>query len=519
MAPFSSDAQRRFLFAKHPQIARRWAAEEKKAPPIGPAMEFPALRARGLVGISDQVIREHLALYGSLCAELAALDAQRSAPWRPPAGMAPGMLHELLRRRVCDLDLEIAGELKEAVDQVEGELQDKGIAWRPLWYIGDSDFWTADHATSINLPWFLASPELWATVNENYLRYSREDVVRILRHEVGHALGYAFLLYERTPWIRAFGDMGAPYRDDFTPDPALDADFVVNVERNGSAPLAHYAQKHPDEDWAETFAVWLDEGSRWREVYADRPVALAKLESVQELIVDLGLAYGPAPNRRVGRRVSYRTLDFTIGEYLGVRTTLDPADAALRREPTVYDAVVLHEAYFGGLLRDGGGTTPGPRFQALVDTAGGFDVWATRLREVAQASGGWALAVWDRRDGRIRNVLVDGHDRGVPAGCDILLALDLFEHAYAGDVGTRKDIYVAAWWRNIDWLTVEARAMRACPPPAPPEVIPAGTISSSIPLPVAPPPLLQLPGPPPAATTATGLAYPTDDDGDPEPII
>ena len=191
--------------------------------------------------------------------------------------------------------------------------------------------------------------------------------------------------------------------------------------------------------------------------YADRPVALAKLEAVQELIVDLGLAYGPAPNRRVGRRVSYRALDFTIAEYLGVRTAPDPADAAIRREPAVYDAVVLHEAYFAGLIRDGAHTQPGPNFQRLAETAGGFDAWATRLREIAQASTGWALAVWDRRDGRIRNVLIDGHDRGVPAGCDILLALDLFEHAYDLDYGQRRSEWLKAFWSIVDWDVVGRR--------------------------------------------------------------
>lgn len=465
--PFQSEAQRRYLFANHPQIAKRWASEEKHAPPIGPAFDFPALRARGLVGISDQVIRDHLTLYERYCAELAAFDAARAAPWRSPAKpIAPGELHTLLQTRVCDLALEVAGELKEAVEQVEGELSDKGITWRPLWYVGDSDFWTTDLANSINLPWFLASPVLWAVVNENYLRYTREDVVRILRHETGHALGYAFEIWKFARWGATFGDFRAPYLDDYTPDVTRDDDFVTNIDRNGSAPLAHYAQKHPDEDWAETFAVWLDEGSRWPETYADKPGALAKLEAVQDMIVNQGVAYGPQMNRRVGRRVSYKTLNFTIADYLGVRTTPDPADAALRREPTVYDAVVLHESYFGGLSYGAGASGPGGRFAAATAAIGGVDAWATGLREIAQASSGWALTVWDRRDFRIRNVLVDGHDRGVPANCDILIALDLFEHSYAGDVGIRKDIYVAAWWRNIDWLVVDARLNKASPPPA-----------------------------------------------------
>lgn len=428
----------------------------------GQAQDFAALRAGGLVGISDRVLADHLSLYAAYCAELASLDEARANPTRFPASIPSGELAALLQAPVRDLALTIDGQLAEAVAQVEGELTARGITWRPLWYVGEPDFWAADQATSINLPWYLANDRLWELVNEQDQRYTREEVVSILRHEVGHALGYAFEIWKDGLWKRTFGDFFAPYVDEYTPDPTS-TDYVRHLHGLPSAANAHYAQKHPDEDWAETFATWLDPGSRWSEEYADWPGALAKLEAVETLLVSWGRAYGPAVNARVGKRVSYQTLSYTVGEYLGLHAGPDPAEALLRRAPTVYDAVVLHELYFGGLARGAGAMGAGPAFAAALAQTGGFDGWWADFRAVARASTGWALAVYDRRSGRVRNVLVDGHANGVPAGCDVLVALDLWDHAFAGDVGARKDVYVAAWARNVSWQVVELRLLSAAP--------------------------------------------------------
>jgi hypothetical protein len=404
---------------------------------------------------------------------------------------------------VCELPLTIEGQLAEAVAQVEGELQAKGISWRPLWYLGDADFWTTDQAVSINLPWYLANDQLWQLVNEQDARLSREDVVQILRHELGHALGYAYELWKLGAWKITFGDFFQPYLDEYVPDPAS-TDFVRHLHDAPAAPNAHYAQKHPDEDWAETFAVWLDPGSRWVEEYAGWPGALGKLEAVQSMLIGAGAAYGPPINRRVGRTVPYQTLDYTVADYLGQRTGPDPYDDLLRRAPAVYSAVRLHEFYFEGLSRGDGMVDPANRFGAadrFVELAGAafgsFEAWAADLRATARAATGWALTVWDRRDFRVRNLLVENHDRGVPPGADILLACDLWEHAYAGDVGIRKDVYFAAWVRNIAWGVVEARTCAASPPPPPVLVDPfpipplqtTATVTVSPAAPLAVPPL------------------------------
>lgn len=460
--PYVSDRQRRFLHAVKPEVAAVYDRHEKRGPMPGPAQDFPLLRASGLVGISDRVLRDHLAGYAHWCDELQLLDAAASArQLSPPAPMPSAAVKDLLNRRVRDLPLQIAGPLAEVLDELKRELVMRGITWFPTFYLGEPDFWTADMATSVNVPWFLADEVMWSFVNGQDDRYTPEEVLAILRHEAGHALGYAFQLFRHPVWRNAFGDMAKPYEDEFPIEPES-RDFVRHLHALDAAANAHYAQKHPDEDWAETFAVWLDPGSRWREAYADWPGALDKLEAVEAMVTGLGLAYGEPPNTRLGRQVPYTRLSYTVGEYLGQaeQDKPDPRAAVLRRIPEVYNAVVLHELYFGGLER-GAGLGPTGRFGELAGAP-----WIGDFRAAAEASGvGWVLAVWDRRDSRIRNVLVRGHDQGVPAGCDVLLALDMLEHSYAGDYGARRDAYVAAWFRNVAWSVVNQRLQRASPLP------------------------------------------------------
>ena len=103
-------------------------------------------------------------------------------------------------------------------------------------------------------------------------------LMRILRHEMGHALDTAFRLRRRKEWRRVFGRASRPYPDIYRPRPAS-RDFVLH--------LGHwYAQSHPTEDFAETFAVWLQPKARWRRDYRGWP-ALRKLEYVDRLMQEI----------------------------------------------------------------------------------------------------------------------------------------------------------------------------------------------------------------------------------------
>src|SRR5690606_11054993 len=99
---------------------------------------------------------------------------------------------------------------------------------------------------------------------------SRADILRYLRHEMGHVVNYAYHLYDQEEWVRLFGAITQPYLEDYRPSP-FSRRYVRHLP-------GWYAQKHPDEDWAETFAVWMTPGHDWHAEYTDWPSALAKLE-------------------------------------------------------------------------------------------------------------------------------------------------------------------------------------------------------------------------------------------------
>ncbi len=234
----------------------------------------------------------------------------------------------LLETRICDLDLRPEGILAECLDQLRNELLDKDISFAPLFYLGEDDFWTSDRAISINIPWYLANATLWRLVNTRLCAYTRRDVMMYLRHEVGHALGYAFGFWKRRDWRAMFGDFHAPYEDAYDPNP-WSREHVRYLHDTG---MYHYAQKHPDEDWAESFSVWLDPSTHWRKRYKGWPGALRKLEFVDTLLSEDQAASGRPINSRVGFRVPYTELEETVADYLKLRDAVDPVLAAYRRD-------------------------------------------------------------------------------------------------------------------------------------------------------------------------------------------
>jgi hypothetical protein len=108
---------------------------------------------------------------------------------------------------------------------------------------------------------------------------ARRECMQLLRHEAGHVVEYAFALHKRKRWQRLFGRAGARYPDHYQPDPSS-RDHVQHLRR-------WYAQCHPDEDFAETFAVWLTPRSAWKKRYAEWPKALEKLEYVDEVMTEI----------------------------------------------------------------------------------------------------------------------------------------------------------------------------------------------------------------------------------------
>lgn len=182
----------------------------------------------------------------------------------------------LLAKRISELGLSIRGTLVEQlVQKLYHELAAKGLAFRPPVYL--SDQWGCpEGAPLIGVPFYLADPRLLRLEEEIAVDVEQEgDIMRYLRHETGHAFNYAYRLYDRPEWRRTFGPYSRPYRERYPVDP-LSRDYVRHV-------LGWYAQKHPDEDFAETFAVWLTPGHDWRAHYEGWP-ALRKLEYVDRVM-------------------------------------------------------------------------------------------------------------------------------------------------------------------------------------------------------------------------------------------
>ena len=185
----------------------------------------------------------------------------------------------LLGRRISDLGLSIRGSrIERLVDALYAELAARSISFRPPVYL--SDQWGCPDGTPlIGVPFYLVDPRLERIEAE--MSGSVEDdaeAMRYLRHESGHAINYAFHLYDRAEWRNVFGSFSLPYRERYSADP-FSRDYVRHI-------LGWYAQKHPDEDFAETFAVWLTPGSDWRRDYEGWP-AIAKLEYVDTVMREL----------------------------------------------------------------------------------------------------------------------------------------------------------------------------------------------------------------------------------------
>ncbi len=192
---------------------------------------------------------------------------------------APPEARDLLTRPIRELGLKLEGSvLEKYVQQLYAELAAKGLlAFRPACYL--SEEWACHNREPIiGIPFYLADPTLQALERAlNDLEDERE-ILMYLRHEAGHAFNYAYKLYETRQWLELFGPFDRPYLDAYTPIP-FSRRFVRHI-------AGWYAQKHPDEDFAETFAVWLTPRSGWKRKYAGWG-ALGKLEYIDKIAKEL----------------------------------------------------------------------------------------------------------------------------------------------------------------------------------------------------------------------------------------
>ena len=215
------------------------------------------------------------------------LSARRRRAW---VGYAD---ERLLDVRLRDLGLTIERTvLARHVRRLYVELEQRGIRFRPHVWLS-TEWFSPDGVPGIAIPFYLAHPRLLRLEARQMAEVeggTEASCMRILRHEAGHAIDTAYRLHTRRSWRERFGRWTDPYPDHYRPQPASRS-YVVHLD-------AWYAQAHPAEDFAETFAVWLKPGGRWRTRYRDWPNALAKLEYVDVTMQEIARRAPRVASRR-----------------------------------------------------------------------------------------------------------------------------------------------------------------------------------------------------------------------------
>ncbi len=261
----------------------------------------------------------------------------------------------LLDMKIGDLGLKIEGTvLEDRIARLYDELEQRGLNFRPHCWLSD-DWFSPDGIPGIAIPFYLAHPRLMRLERRQLLEVeggTEEWCMRILRHEAGHAIDNAYRLHRRRQWRENFGRFTDPYPEFYQPKP-YSKSYVVHLE-------PWYAQSHPAEDFAETFAVWLKPRSRWRSQYHDWP-ALKKLEYVDELMEEIRGQKPPVTSRR--HIDSAREIRRTLREHYQER-----------RSRYIIDVPSLYDRDLGKLF------SSKPEFAKNRTAAGFLRRWRAELR-------------------------------------------------------------------------------------------------------------------------------------------
>ena len=218
---------------------------------------------------------------------------------------------QLLDVRLCDLGVTIEGSwLQERLADLHLELDARGLSFRPHYWIS-TEWFSPDGVPGVAIPFYLAHPRLMRLERAQMLEVeggTPDWCMKILRHEAGHAFDNAYALRKRRKRVRLFGSPAVDYPDFYLPRP-YSKSFVLHLD-------SWYAQSHPDEDFAETFAVWLRSETDWRSRYTDWP-ALRKLEYMDELMRDIAGQPPVVKTRRVVEPID--KLKFTLRKHYARR--------------------------------------------------------------------------------------------------------------------------------------------------------------------------------------------------------
>jgi len=216
----------------------------------------------------------------------------------------------LLSQKIRELPLQIEGtHLEKLIAQVYKELETAGISFKPETYLSD-DWGCPNKVPIMGIPFYLADPIL-SKLTTQLTGIKVEDdrtILMFLRHEAGHTFNYAYRLYNKPAWRKLFGRFSLPYKESYKVD-CLSARFVHHFS-------GWYAQRHPDDDFAESFAVWLTPHSDWQKRYAGTR-ALDKLLYVGKVVAK----YGKKPPIVTGGKLDMPLKDMamTLEEWYDLR--------------------------------------------------------------------------------------------------------------------------------------------------------------------------------------------------------
>jgi Fe-Mn family superoxide dismutase len=129
-----------------------------------------------------------------------------------------------------------------------------------------------------------------------------------------------------------------------------------------------------------------------------------------------------------------------------------------RRLGWEFNGMRLHEYYFGNLGGKAALNKNERLAKKIAEDFGSYETWEKDFKATGAMRGiGWVILYQDITDGKLMNFWINEHDVSHPAGCNPLLIMDVFEHAFMLDYGLKKADYIVAFFKNIDWSAVEAR--------------------------------------------------------------
>ncbi|MEW6369197.1 MAG: putative zinc-binding metallopeptidase [Acidobacteriota bacterium] len=252
--------------------------------------------------------------------------------------------YEILATPINKLGLKLKGTLiEEAARRVREDTARVGITQlNPSFYVSNS-YGCMVGTTKIGVGFYDCN-DLLQELNKEFRGFYHDpaDILQILRHEVGHAFCYAYKLYRSKKFRNVFNVRGHffnTYPEHSGPKPnPWSADYV-----NPAGDF--YAQKHPDEDFAETFSVFVTPGLDWRQQFGGKPGALDKLAYVEKVVGDFGRKEPLVVNGASGAYdVPVEQMSMTVAQFFGAK----PSQVkSYRRKATGYVDGDLRELFKG----------------------------------------------------------------------------------------------------------------------------------------------------------------------------